>query len=199
MVGHVNLCSSVDLRGQALFEGRTSHSREEFVSILLELVPRASFRSPLPDIDIFIRRGQHPRLRGDLHGPRAAEDREPVPGLPRDRRSLRRLPGDDLRRGQRSARLLDVRPAVLRHLDRVRRDVQHCLHFESMRDISRPLHSYQGPSQVSSGTRSNGTRVKPRGYRFSDEQIRSLGDEESGGRRDRDRVAARGAHILCTD
>lgn len=127
----------------------------------------------LPDLDIFIRGREHFSLCGNLHGPRFTEDREFIPGLPRYRRPVRRLPGYDICRGERSPRLLGIRAAILRHLDRLRRYVQHCLYFESLRDLSRSLHTHKGSSQ-----------------------IRSLGDEK--GRRcwDRCSVVARRTHIL---
>ena len=107
-----------------------------------------SFRTSLPDLDIFIRRGQHFSLRGNLHGPRFTEDREFIPGLPRYSRPVRRLSGYDIRRGERSSWLLGVWTAILRHLDRFWRYVQHCLYSESLRNLSRSLHSHKGPAQV---------------------------------------------------
>lgn len=116
---------------------------------LVQLVRPILFRIPLPDLDIFIRGGQHFSLRGNLHGPRFTENREFIPGLPRYRRSFRRLSGYDVRRGERSPRLLGIRAAILRHLDRLRRYVQHCLYFESLRDLSRSLHTHKGSTQAS--------------------------------------------------
>lgn len=105
-------------------------------------------RIPPRDPDILLRRRQRSGVRGDLHRPRVAEDRQPLSGLPGRRRPLRRWAGDDLCRSQRSPRLLDLRTVVLRHLDRLRCYVQHCLYLESMRHIARPLHTHQGSSQV---------------------------------------------------
>lgn len=116
---------------------------------LVHLVPPILFRISLPDLDIFIRGGEHFSLCGNLHGPRFTENREFIPGLPRYRRSFRRLSGYDFCRGERSPRLLGIRAAILRHLDRLRRYVQHCLYFESLRDLSRSLHTHKGSSQAS--------------------------------------------------
>lgn len=107
-------------------------------------------RIPPRDPDIFLRRRQRSGVRGDLHRPRTAEDRQSLPGLPGRGRSLRRWAGDDLCRSQRSSRLLDLRIMVLRHLDRFRCYVQHCLYLESMRHITRSLYTHQGSSQVRS-------------------------------------------------
>lgn len=139
---HSQLSSSRDERFTIFFWANTIDSP------LAQFVRPISFRISLPDLDIFIRRGQHFSLRGNLHGPRFTEDREFIPGLPRYSRPVRRLSGYDIRRGERSSWLLGVWTAILRHLDRFRRYVQHCLYSESLRNLSRSLHSHKGPAQV---------------------------------------------------
>lgn len=103
-----------------------------------------SFRISLSGLDILIRGGQHFSLRGNLHGPRFTENRKFIPGLPRYRRPVCRLSGYDICRGEWSSRLLGIWTAILRHLDRFWRYVQHCLYSESLRNLSRSLHTYKG-------------------------------------------------------
>lgn len=75
--------------------------------------PLGIHRIPHCDPDILLRRRQRSGLRGYLHRPRAAKDRQSLPGLAGRRRPLRRWAGDDLCRNQRSPRLLDLRTMVL--------------------------------------------------------------------------------------
>ncbi|XP_052124219.1 uncharacterized protein LOC113210805 isoform X2 [Frankliniella occidentalis] len=100
------------------------------------------------DPDRHVHRRQRSGVRGHLHGSRAAQYRQPVPGLARHRRPVRRRARHVVRRLQRPARVLDVRAAALRHVDRLRRHVLHGLHPQPVRHQPGPLYPHQGPAQV---------------------------------------------------
>lgn len=105
-------------------------------------------RSTAAGFDIFIRGRQRTGDSSDMHGPSAAKDRKFVSRLVGGGGSVRRVPGYDLRHGQRHARLLGLRIRILRHVGCLRRHVQHRVHIKSVRHIARSIHTHQGSSQV---------------------------------------------------
>uniref|UniRef100_A0A182JM25 Uncharacterized protein n=1 Tax=Anopheles atroparvus TaxID=41427 RepID=A0A182JM25_ANOAO len=63
-----------------------------------------------------------------LHGEKFTTHRKSVPCFAGHCRSVRRIPRHDVCRRERSARVLDIRGSVLRHLGCVRRDVFNRFH-----------------------------------------------------------------------
>lgn len=102
---------------------------------------------PVP-ADIPVRRREHSSVHSHLHGQRTEKDRKSLFSFFGYRRSFRGITCHDVRRRERSARVLDLRGPVLRHLGRIRRDVFDSQYIEFMCHIIGSIYSYKRPLEV---------------------------------------------------